>query len=188
MKTPVIVFSAGQLIEFHGSGKYFHILTAADPVSVELKRSDAVIATADNVGRGYKNKPAGGFNGFSIKSATAQSIQIAVGDGDDEYNQVTGSVDIIGQQGAFSEVQKSVTNVNQVVAAANALRKYFLIQNNSAQVLRVTVDGVAATATRGIRIQPGGYYEPIGRVPSGAINAIMELADATANNVEVIEG
>jgi hypothetical protein len=188
MKTPLIVIGAGQLIEFHGAANYFHILTATDPLSVELKRDGATIATADNVNRGYKNKPKNGFNSFTIYSATLQTVQIAVGDGDDEYNYVTGSVQIIGQQGAFAETQSSVTNADQTIKAANAARKYLLVQNNSAQVLRLTLDGAAATATRGIRIQSGGFYEPVGYIPSGAIRAFMEVADATANNVEVIEG
>lgn len=189
MKTPVIVFLAGQTIEFYGSGKYFHLLVTTAPVSVELKRNGAVIATADNVGYGYKNKPKDGFNGFTIYSATAQSIQIAVGDGDDEYNFITGSVQIIGQQGVFTETQSSVTNADNIIKAANAARKYLLVQNNSAaQTMRLTLDGAAATATRGIRIAPGGFYEPVGYVPTGAIRAFMEVADATANNVEVIEG
>jgi hypothetical protein len=188
MKTPVIIFGAGQTIEFYGGGSYFHILTSTGPVSVTLKRHEGVIAQAEGVGFGYKNKPRDGFTGFTITSATAQSIQIAVGDGDDEYNYITGSVAIINQ-GAFTETQSSVTNADNIIKAANAARKYLFVQNNSAaQTMRLTVDGAAATATRGIRLQPGQSYEPVGYIPTGAIRAFMEVADATANNVEVIEG
>lgn len=187
MKTPVIAIGAGQTIEFFGGGNYFHILTSSAPLNITLKRREAVIAQAEGVGYGYKNKPRDGFTGFTIYSASAQSVQIAVGDGDDEYNYITGVVALLNQ-GVFTETQSSVTNADNTIKAANAARKYLFVQNNSAQVMRLTVDGAAATATRGIRLQPGQSYEPVGYIPTGAIRAFMEVADATANNVEVIEG
>lgn len=187
MKTPLIVIGAGQTIEFYGGGSYFHLLTATGPVTITLKKNESVVADATGVNYGYKARPKEGYTGFTIYSATAQTLQVAVGDGDEDYNYITGSVTLLNQ-GAFTEAQSSVTNADNTIKAANAARKYLLVQNNSAQVLRVTVDGAAATATRGIRIQPGGSYEPVGYIPTGAIRAFMEVADATANNVEVIEG
>lgn len=188
MKTLSITFTPGQRIPFEGVGNYFQLLETSAGVDIEFMRDSAVTAYALNMEFGYYIKPDKGFTGFAITSATAQTIKVVVGNGDGGYNRSSGFVQIIGQQGAFSETQSSVTNADNTIKAANAARKYLLVQNNSAAgVLRLTVDGAAATATRGIRIQPGGYYEPVGFVPSGAIRAFMETADATANNVEVIE-
>lgn len=191
MRTLSITFLAGQRIPFEGVGKSFQLLETSAGVDIEFLRDGAVISYALNMEFGYWNKsePERPFTGFAITSAIAQTIKLVVGSGDGGYNRSSGVVQIIGQQGAFTETQSSVTNADNTVKAANAARKYLLVQNNSAaQTMRLTLDGAAATATRGIRIQPGGYYEPIGYVPTGAIRAFMEVADATANNVEVIEG
>src|SRR4030067_1316460 len=102
MKTVYIVFTAGQRIEFEGGGNYFHILEATGNVNVELKRDGCVIASANSVGYGFKVKPRDGFNGLSILSASAQTIKIAVGDGDGEFNQVPGRVFSSGNTGGHT--------------------------------------------------------------------------------------
>jgi D-lyxose ketol-isomerase len=73
--------------------------------------------------------------------------------------------------------------------AANSSRRYLLVQNNdTAGVLRVTVDGNAAAAGEGFRLQPGESIEFPTVAPSSAINAIMETASAVVDNVEFVEG
>lgn len=189
MKTPSVVIGAGQTIEFFGGGSYFHLLTATGPISVTLKKNEAVIAQADGVNYGYKALPKEGYTGFTIYSATAQTLQIAVGDGDEDYNYITGAVQLIGQQGAFTQGRVSLTNVNQAILAANAARKYLMVQNNdAAAVMRVQLSGVAATAAQGFRVQPGGFLELIGYIASGSINVIMETATGAAGNCEYVEG
>ena len=189
MKTVYIVFTAGQRIGFEGGGNYFHLLETTGNVDVELTRDGGVVASANSVGYGFKVKPRDGFNGLSILSASAQTIKIAVGDGDGEFNQVTGTVSISGNTGAHTGSQATVTNVDNTVVAANAARKYLFVQNNdTAAVMRIMTDGTAATATKGIRVQPGGWYEPLTYVPTGAIHCFMETAGSGANNVDIVVG
>lgn len=91
--------------------------------------------------------------------------------------------------GAFTQGRASVTNVNQVLIAADAARRYLLIQNNSlTAVLRVKLDGSAATAAAGFRVPVGGVLEVPNYAVTGAINCMMETADATAANVEFVTG
>lgn len=102
---------------------------------------------------------------------------------------VNASITLLGQNGSFVDSQFSVTNGNQVIVAANVARRYLLIQNNDgAQTLRVSLDGTAATATKGKRLAPGQSIELQGYVATTAINAMMEAATATANNVDVSVG
>lgn len=91
--------------------------------------------------------------------------------------------------GAFTQGRASVTNVNQVLIAANAARRYLLIQNNSTTaVLRVKLDGSAATAGAGFRVTQGAVLEIPNYAVTGAINCMMEAADGTADNVEFVTG
>jgi hypothetical protein len=99
------------------------------------------------------------------------------------------SVNVQNVNGAFTQGRASVTNVNKVLIAANAARRYLLIQNNSTTaVLRVTLDGGAATAAAGFRVPQGGVLEVPNYAVTGAINCIMETVDATAANVEFVTG
>lgn len=99
------------------------------------------------------------------------------------------NVTVQNVNGAFTQGRASVTNVNQVLIAANAARRYLLIQNNSATaVLRVTLDGSAATAAAGFRVTQGAVLEIPNYAVTGAINCMMEAADGTAANVEFVTG
>lgn len=102
---------------------------------------------------------------------------------------VSGNVTIDNTAGAFTQGRASVTTVNQALIAANAARRYLLIQNNDASaVLRVTLDGAAATAGEGFRIEAGESLELSDYVPTGAINCMMETASVAVDNVEFCEG
>jgi hypothetical protein len=187
MKTLTIAFTAGQLITFEGAANYFQLLETSSGVDLEFQRNGATVAYAIGMEFGYAVKPEDGFNSFTIKSASAQTIKAVVGNGDGSYNRNSGVVQIIGQQGVFIQNRVSLTNVNQVLIAADLTRKYLFVQNNDAvAVMRLKVDGTAALVGAGIRIQPGGSYEPVGFMPTGAINAIMETATAAVGNCEFV--
>jgi hypothetical protein len=187
MKTKYLTLAAGQTIHVDDIASYFHLLETSAPVNIFLLRDGGIFDEATDIEYGYFAEPEQGFTGIEIYSATAQTIKIATARGRGGYNRVVGAVSLIHTQGTFTQVQKSVTNANQVVLAANADRKYLLIQNNSATaVLRVKLDGNAATATSGLRILAGMSLELQGFVCNSAINVMMETADATANNVEVV--
>jgi hypothetical protein len=189
MKTLTINLTAGELLQFAIMGNYFHLLESTSGVDIDFMRNGSVESSSRNMEFGFFSKPSGGFTGLNFKSTTTQTIKIAAGFGDGGYNRTTGSVQIIGNQGVFTQTSKSVTNAAQVAAAANTARNSIEVQNNSAAgVLRVRVDGTAASVSSGLRLQPGQSYVPQGYVPTGAISVCMETADATADNVEVIEG
>ena len=121
-----------------------------------------------------------------------QAIVLAVGE-----NASIGSAKISGlvqvsaikNNGAVTQGRVSLTNVNQQLLAANANRKYLLIQNNDPiAIMRVNLAGVAATAAQGFRIDVGASLELSNFNVTGAINVIMETATAAVGNVEFSEG
>lgn len=187
MKTKSILISAGKTVHIDENATYFHLLETSAPIDISFVRDGAIFADAKGIEYGFFSEPSGGIHGLEITSATAQTIKIATALGRGGYNRTTGAVSIIQNQGAFTHTQKSVTNTNQVGLDANAGRKYLLIQNNAAAaVLRVKLDGNAATATAGLRILAGMSLELQGFVCSGEVNVMMETVDATANNVEIV--
>jgi hypothetical protein len=122
--------------------------------------------------------------------AAEQAIKLTYGKGGRQGSaKVGGSIQIAGMQGAFTQGRASVTNANQAILPAKATRKFLMVQNNDlSQVLRVTLNGVAAGAAAGFRIEPGASLDLSGYLPTGAVNACMEAATGAANNVEFCEG
>lgn len=189
MKTLSIALTAGAYLQFEFGGNYFRMLETTGPVNVDLIKNGAVVATSLAVEAGYWDKPDAGFGAVGFLSATTQTIKIAINEGTGGMDRPIGSFQEISQQGVFTEGRVSLTNANQAIIAANAARKYLMVQNNDvAKVMRITLDGAAATATRGFRIQPGGSLELTKYIASGSINAFMETATSASNNVEFVTG
>ena len=189
MKTLSIDLVAGERKNIYALANFLHILETTAAIDIEFINGGNVYGTALQVEFGLKAKPEGGFTELGFTSATTQTIKIYIGVGDGSYDRITGNVALLNQQGAKTNTQKSVTNAAKTIVAANTARRSLFVQNNSTTaVMRLKLDGTAASATSGVRIQPGQYFEDVAYCASGAISACMETADATANNVEVVEG
>lgn len=191
IKTFSQALSAGQVMDLHVPGKVVRILDCTDPVTLNLFKNGASFGEAADMLAGLKVEA--DFDQITVYSVTAQTVKIAVADGNVSYDRFSGNVAVTNApavHGAFT--QSTFTTIGSAaavtVAAANAARRIAFIQNNDAAVyLRVTVDGSAPTAAHGIRIAPGNYWEPpAGYAPTGAIQAITE--SGTASSVEVLEG
>jgi hypothetical protein len=95
----------------------------------------------------------------------------------------------VDNNGTGTQNRASLTNTAQMLLAANANRKYLLVQNNDASAyMRITLDGSTPSATAGFRVSPGGSMEMSNYTVSGMVKAIMETATAAAANVEFMEG
>jgi len=189
VKTYDIIFTAGQVIPLQIGGNLFYLLDTAAPVSIDFTQNQSIQATAQGVEQGFWDSPAGGFQGLILSSATAQTIKVGIGSGTGGYQRISGAVSLTGQQGVFTQTQATVTNANLQILAANAARKSLLIQNNdAAATMRVTVDGTAATATKGFRVVAGAMLDLTAFNPASAINAFMETAGSGANNIDIAEG
>lgn len=181
----------GQTEEIAVEGQYFRIHDASVLVTVETRPSDRKSAAIVTLSEGNDVKTAP-FKALRIRhdNGAVQVIVLYVSDiGEIRSSAIAGTVTIDNVNGGFSQGRDNVTNVAETIIAANANRRYLGIQNNdAAQVLRITLDGDVPTATAGFRIQPGEFFEVPGFCCTGAVQAIMEGATATANNVEWVEG
>jgi len=180
--------TAGTIVQFIEQADFFRLLSSALPVSVEFYQNGAKIGEAIDVNGGYAERIPTGFDRITVTSASTQLIQFVTRNGGDvRYDNLTGNVAITNVNGAFTQAAATVTNVSGQLKAANAARRYLLIQNNDATgIVYVRLDGVTATAGTGIKIAPGGSYEIKTYVPSGAITAIGSTASNA--NVVVVEG
>lgn len=191
-------FAGATTWKMHIPGSYFTLLSCNIAVNVRFYKGGQQLALGAcnaflpglEVGPFVKGRDgSAAFDRIEIDVGGADTVKIGIGDGSARYNRSQGSVAVTNVNGPITDSQKSVTNADQVLLAANANRRYLMIQNNSAAgVLRLALDGTAATATKGKRIQPGQNYEMQGYVSTSEIHGFMETADATANNVDISEG
>ena len=71
------------------------------------------------------------------------------------------------------------------VLAANAFRRYALIQNNGGGYARITWSGVNPTASTGIRLAPGAAYAFEGKQ---LVRSVIVGIEETTTTIDVVEG
>lgn len=198
MRVQTIKIAAGESFDLAANGDYVRVRSSAVDLNIEQPDSGEIIEVSQ--GDDFQFTP---FSRLRISHADGaeQTVKLIISKGKKAgSSQVSGSITgsvtvssgtvaISNVNGAFTQGRASVTNTNQTIIAANSSRRYCLVQNNSVSaVLRLRVDGVAATTSQGFRLQPGATLELPAFCTTGAINAIMETADATAGNVEFVTG
>lgn len=184
-----LTIAAGTTIPFAEAGDFFRLMSAANAVDVFFYKNGAEVARSEGVSGGYAEQFEKDFDRITIKSATTQSVQYVTRLGNRvQYDAPpVGNVTVTNVNGAFVNAQKTVTNASAQMLAANAARRYLLIQNNDAAGdIYVRLDGTAATIGTGVKIPAGGSYELQGFVPTGAIFAIGSIASNA--NVVTVEG
>lgn len=193
MLTLNLTLTAGQSVKYTDLGNFLRVMSAAAALTVRTFKNGQVLTESVGVGAGYAEEFSDYFNEVEIYSATEQTIQLVIRNGSKVYFDAppTGNVNIQNlpaAQGAFTQSRATVTNANQQILAAKANRRYLLIQNNDTlQALRVTLNGVAASATSGFRVEAGATLEVPNYAVTGAINVMMEAASTISNNVEFVE-
>lgn len=191
-------FAGAQTWTIHQSGSYFTTIATNLGVNVRFYKGGTQLSQSQISGllgglevdfRGQAKNGEAAFTRVEIDVLGADTVSVLISDGTVRYNRSQGSVSVTNTGGPYTDSQKSVTNADQVLLAANAARRVAIIQNNSAAgVLRLSLDGTAASATKGKRIQPGQIYEVPTYATTSAIHGFLETADSTANNVDISEG
>jgi hypothetical protein len=182
--------AAGVAVEFAEPADFFRVLESV-PTDLTLIFYEAgrEVGRSESIEAGYAEKFEKPFDKVRISSATGGLIEFVTRlGGDVRYDRApSGNVTVLGQQGAFTQTQVTVTNASTLVKAAKTNRRYLLIQNNdTAGILYVTLDGTAATTAKGLTVFPGGSIEIQGYAPNGIIYAIGSIASNA--NVIVVEG
>lgn len=131
---------AGGSWRLQTGGDYFRILSSPDPVDVVFYGiSGAEVARATQMDEGFYLRPAGGFAGVLITSATAQTVKIMILQGDGGYDHF--NVDIT------SALQAIAVNISGAAAMDINPGQFVGIQQGDTITDNAAVNvGVAATA------------------------------------------
>lgn len=183
-------FDAGETKQFALSGSYFEIIDATDPVDVFLLDRYGAQRGVMRQAEGSFHLRQSDFEQIQIVSATAQQIRFAYGSAEAGTRRTSGVVDVSNMPAVSGAMARLSANVGSgavtTLAAANAARRYVLVQNNDAAIyLRLRVDGTDPTTAAGLRIPPGGAWEsPAGFAPTGAIKVIAESGTVATEGLE----
>lgn len=204
MRQITLKIPAGQVIEVAQTGNYVRVRESSVDLTIENPDKSEIIEVSE--GDDFEFSPFRNLR-ISHQDAAEQTIKLVISSGKRATSAKVGgsialsgavaldaatlaaleSVSINNQQGPFTSTAKTVTNASGSMVAANAARRYLLIQNNHATGnIFVNLAGVAATTANGVKIAPGGSLELQGYVPNGQIFAIGDIASNTA--VLVVEG
>lgn len=177
------VIAAGGMQLLPVTGEKFLVKTASGPVNVRWTGGEL---TGLEAGQGYNVRR--GFAQLTLTNTGAGAISGTIQIADDDFidNRIAGTVTISGGA-SLTNTAPAVTNASTAILAANALRKYLLVQNNHATATIYLNFSAAATLLNGVKIGPGGSIEIAGMAAHlGAVNAIGDIANNTA--VIVVEG
>ncbi len=180
--------NAGQRLEFVEACDFFRLLAAENTINIEFYRNGAEISEAFEIGAGYAERVPEGFDKIAITSTVTQIIKFVTRQGAEvRYDTPpNGLVTVTNVNGAFTHQVSTVTNASGQLRAANAARRYLMVQNNDASGdIFVRLDGATATVANGIKLAAGQALELSNFVPTGAITAIGSLASNA--NVIVVE-
>ncbi|MHB1430404.1 MAG: hypothetical protein ACYCVW_17105 [Rhodocyclaceae bacterium] len=189
MRPYAVTIPAGSVEEFAVVGDYIRLKTASVPVqfvveetgeSIELEQGDAA-----NLSK---------FRRVKVLHADAaqQAIVFYVGNGTSaDSSKVGGSIGISSMPAvavAMTQTANAVGVASAQLVAANAARRFLLIQNTDAAAnVFLNVAGAAAVLDQGIKLPPGASVLFDVATPSGAVFAIASAATA-AGAVVVVEG
>ena len=167
MTTEVISqsLSAGVQATF-GAGRIFYVKSAESALTIvaENNGSSALVRKFVNVTAGFKFRAEinQGWQLLRITSASAQAIEIVIGDDDVEFSNAvsivgTSNVIIVPSSAITDTADATLASAAQVTIASNTSRKRLTVGvlSSSAASVRVSASG---GASRGFEIQPGQFF------------------------------
>lgn len=180
-------FAAGESRIFALTGQYFELIDAPNPVNVTLSDVFGAQRGLMKAAEASFNLKGTEFAVIQITSATAQTLRFAYGTGEAGTRRTSGTVQLAGEQGAYSQAAATVTSASAQLVAANTNRRFLLVQNKSQTgTVYLNLAGAAATVANGVLIEPGGSLELNAYCPTGAVFAIGDIASNP--DIVVVEG
>lgn len=186
----VEAIQAGATVKFNIPGRNFRLIETTGPVNVTFYRRGAEIAESVQVEAGYSEKweqDSEGFEQVEFYSATAQTIKFAVRmESSVSYDRAVGNVAVTNVGGPFTHSNPSVPVASSLVVAANAARRYLMIQNKDVSLEIYVRTDSAAGILNGLKVGPGDSLEFQGYVPTGSI--YIGSPGGINSNVVVVQG
>jgi hypothetical protein len=188
-------FGVSEVKQYRILGRFIRIISG-DVAELRLKRGGRYIdEDFQSISSGFSWEALPGEDGFDEvevrNTASTQTIRIAISTGKVGFADsvtITGTAAIQAKNGTPSQAAATVTSASAQLLAANANRRFLLIQNKDASgAIYLNFAGAAATLANGIKIGPGEAYESsAGWVSSAAIYAIGDIASNA--NIVIVEG
>jgi hypothetical protein len=190
MRPYVQKIAAGAREDYPVKGDYIRLKTASVPVTFEGRDSGFKVTLEQGDSVRLKE-----FQAVIVShgDAAEQTVTFYVGNGESlDSSQVGGSVQVSNfpasapSQVSPANSNPTVTSASAQLLAANAARKFLLIQNkDSVGRIYLNFGAGAATVANGLVLEPGEEFAP-GIIP---VNAIQAIGDKASNaNITVLEG
>lgn len=157
MKFMDVILTANSTVNVPLPGRYFRIITGAGRFQLDFFGNGVSTEMISGLGVMLET-----FTGFSIRSATAQTITVAVSPYLIDDNRLAGEINVTGSlstkeapaaSASFGAVAVGIA-ATQIVAA-NTSRRSVLVQNKGAASVYVGPANTVTTAT-GIEVASGG--------------------------------
>lgn len=175
-------------------GGYFRLLSTVNAVDVVFYLKGQEVGRALQMQAGLAADGIA-FDRVDITTGGAETVKFIVSDSPIRYDRMTGDFVVSGSVGVSgitnqvtpTNTQKTVTSASAQLIAANAARRFLIVQNkDAAGRIWLYFGAAAATKANGLLLEPGAGIELNDCVPTTEIRAI---GDAASNpNVVVMEG
>lgn len=192
-----VTLAAGVAVEFQEASDFFRMLEGAQAdASVIFYSQGKEVSRAENIGEGYSERfSVGGFDKVRLESAAGGVFEFVtrLGNQVDYSKAPTGDVNILNlpaDQGAFYQERATIGNGGSTqIRPAKADRRFLFVQNNDPIAVMRVMLGAAASASIGVRLQPGEHFKIEGFCSNQSVNCILETAAGAASyNCDFIEG
>lgn len=138
-------------------GRYFRLLGSSTPVDVNLYQRGVVVYQAEQVDVGFYTIPEGGFDRFEVVSAGAQTVKVAISNGQGGYDATNITSTVMLASTIMDQAPVSVGVAATLLAAANSARKGLRFFNAGAADVYLGGGGIT-TANGVLKLTPGSTY------------------------------
>lgn len=157
MRTISNTFSAAGAWQNAIPGRYFRLLGSSTPVDVNLYQRGVIVYQAEQVDVGFWTVPEGGFDRFEVVSAGAQTVKVAVSNGQGGYDATNITSTVMLASTITDKTPVTVGTVATLLASANSARKGLRLYNGGTADVYLGGSGVT-TANGVLKLTPGSTY------------------------------
>lgn len=170
---------AGAELKQHTRAQFMRVLEGGG-LDISILKGGAIVGQASGVDSGFYIKAGEVFDEVRIYSAVAQVVKFTLGNaevGSADAVSVSGDVSVVLPVVPFVQTAQAITAASAQLLAANASRKFLMIQNRDTAVnAYLNLSGDAATVAAGIKLAPGASLVLDVCCPNEAIFLIGDAA------------
>lgn len=157
METANHVLQAGAWISVPANGDKVFVMEATAPVDVEfIGTTGERIGYANGMDVGDGGGPGPWFRSLRIKSASAQTVKLAVTGGEFVVSRIAGQVAVVPPADLSTNADQTLTaDTATVIAAADTTRREIMIRAPKTNTVNIRIGDSNVGSARGIEVEPG---------------------------------